>query len=115
MNDPPQIRTRQHVCDEIHRRRDARAHADEDGDTSHRLPRIMTVTQVADYLQFSAVTIYRLMTRTPPGLPGRKIGGGWRFRRDDLDAFIRTGQIPGRAEAVVSNNGLQETPDSPDA
>ncbi len=46
----------------------------------------LTLPEVADLLQVSARTAYRLAQRHE--LPGFKAGGSWRFRRSDIDAWI---------------------------
>ena len=47
---------------------------------------ILTLDEVAVYLRTRKRTLYRL---TAGGqLPGFKLGGAWRFRRSDLDAWI---------------------------
>ena len=53
---------------------------------------ILTIRQVAAYLQVTERTIYRLAAAD--GIPAFKVGGSWRFRRDDLDQWIvgRTGK-----------------------
>ncbi|MFZ0547289.1 MAG: helix-turn-helix domain-containing protein, partial [Candidatus Promineifilaceae bacterium] len=43
---------------------------------------IMTIREVADYLRMGESTVYRLANKGK--LPGRKIGGGWRFSRKEL-------------------------------
>ena len=47
---------------------------------------IMTISQVADYLQISEVTTYKLVQEGR--IPGFKIGRHWRVRRDDLREYI---------------------------
>ncbi|GGM36033.1 DNA-binding protein [Paraliobacillus quinghaiensis] len=47
---------------------------------------IMTITQVAEYLQLSEMTTYKLVQEGK--IPGFKIGRHWRVKRDDLDEFI---------------------------
>lgn len=46
----------------------------------------MTVQEVAEYLNVDPKTVYRLVNRGE--LPGFKVGGSWRFQKDDLDAWI---------------------------
>jgi excisionase family DNA binding protein len=46
----------------------------------------MTVRDVAGYLNVDEKTVYRLAQRG--GLPGFKVAGAWRFRREDIDAWI---------------------------
>jgi len=47
---------------------------------------IMTIREVAGYLKLTEKTAYRLAADGE--LPGFKIGGAWRFRRGDIDAWI---------------------------
>ena len=47
---------------------------------------IMTPREAAQYLGLHLVTIYRLIKKGE--LPGFKIGGQWRFKKDLLDAWI---------------------------
>ena len=46
----------------------------------------MTVREVATYLNVNEKTVYRLAQRRE--LPGFKVAGAWRFRRDDIDRWI---------------------------
>lgn len=48
---------------------------------------IMTVAQVAEYLQISEVTTYKLVQEGR--IPGFKIGRHWRVRKEDLREYIR--------------------------
>ena len=47
---------------------------------------ILTIRQVAEHLQMSATTVYQLASRGD--LPGRKVGGMWRFIKSEIDAWI---------------------------
>ena len=47
---------------------------------------VMTVKEVADYLRLAESTVYRLVKRG--SLPGRKLGGNWRFSRKNLDKWL---------------------------
>jgi excisionase family DNA binding protein len=47
---------------------------------------IMTVREVSEYLRMGESTIYRLANEGK--LPGRKIGGGWRFSKKELDRWV---------------------------
>ncbi len=46
----------------------------------------MTVRQVAEYLQVTERTVYKLAWAGQ--LPGFKVGNTWRFMRDDIDRWI---------------------------
>lgn len=47
---------------------------------------ILTLKEVAEYLKVGERTVYRLVQ--DGRLPGFKVGGTWRFRRDHLDQWI---------------------------
>jgi excisionase family DNA binding protein len=47
---------------------------------------ILTIDEVAAYLRASKRTVYRLAASGR--LPAFKLGGTWRFRREDLDKWI---------------------------
>ena len=57
---------------------------------------IMTLSEVANYLGLHVMTVYKL---TREGrVPGAKIGGQWRFKRDILDGWLEA-QMLRRASA----------------
>ncbi|MCG7949603.1 MAG: helix-turn-helix domain-containing protein [Candidatus Thiodiazotropha endolucinida] len=47
---------------------------------------ILTLKEVADYLKLAEKTAYRLAADGK--LPGFKVGGSWRFKREDVPAWI---------------------------
>ncbi|EIV1852770.1 helix-turn-helix domain-containing protein [Vibrio vulnificus] len=47
---------------------------------------ILTLKEVATYLKLAEKTAYRLASEGK--LPGFKVGGSWRFKREDLEAWI---------------------------
>ena len=54
---------------------------------------ILTLKEVADYLKLAEKTAYRLAAEGK--LPGFKVGGSWRFKREDIESWIeqsKTGQ-----------------------
>jgi len=73
---------------------------------------LLTVRQLQDLLQVDRVTIYRMLKRGT--LQGVKVGGQWRFRRDQVEAWLeqRKGKEPqGPAEAALPAEG-EWTPDA---
>ena len=48
--------------------------------------KILILPEVAKLLRLSEKTTYRLAAEGQ--LPGFKVGGSWRFRRSDIDAWI---------------------------
>jgi excisionase family DNA binding protein len=47
---------------------------------------VLTVSQVADYLQLSEMTTYKLVQEGK--IPAFKIGRSWRVKKGDLEALI---------------------------
>ncbi len=47
---------------------------------------ILTLKEVANYLKLTEKTAYRLAADGK--LPGFKVGGSWRFKREDVSAWI---------------------------
>ncbi|WP_406663894.1 methylation-associated defense system helix-turn-helix domain-containing protein MAD1 [Gallaecimonas sp. GXIMD1310] len=50
------------------------------------IDKILTLKEVATYLKLAEKTAYRLASEGK--LPGFKVGGSWRFKREDLEAWI---------------------------
>ncbi|MFN8818983.1 MAG: helix-turn-helix domain-containing protein [Holosporaceae bacterium] len=48
---------------------------------------IMTIREVAEYLKLTEKTTYRLAAEG--SVPGFKVGGSWRFRRSEIERWIR--------------------------
>ena len=48
--------------------------------------KILTLKEVADYLKLAEKTAYRLAAEGK--LPGFKVGGSWRFKREDVLHWI---------------------------
>lgn len=48
---------------------------------------IMTIKEVADYLKLNEKTAYRLVLDGK--IPGFKVGGSWRFRKSQIEEWIR--------------------------
>ena len=56
------------------------------GNGTAKHTQIMTLQEVAKYLGLHVMTVYKL---TREGrVPGAKIGGQWRFKRDVLDEWL---------------------------
>jgi excisionase family DNA binding protein len=47
---------------------------------------IMTIKEVAVYLKLTEKTAYRLAAEGK--IPGFKVGGSWRFKQSDIEAWI---------------------------
>jgi excisionase family DNA binding protein len=53
---------------------------------------IMTPREAAEYLSVHVRTIYRLAKNMD--IPGRKVGGSWRFKKEALDDWLSGKQNP---------------------
>ena len=51
---------------------------------------ILTLKEVAEYLKLAEKTAYRLAGEGK--LPGFKVGGSWRFKKERLEAWIDENQ-----------------------
>ena len=47
---------------------------------------ILTLKEVAKYLKLAEKTAYRLAAEGK--LPGFKVGGSWRFKKEDIESWI---------------------------
>jgi excisionase family DNA binding protein len=66
-------------------------------------PRFLTTEEVVAYLRVNAHTVYRLIQSGD--LPGVRVGRQWRFRRQDIEAWL-DGQRQSRGD--LSAQGLPE-------
>jgi excisionase family DNA binding protein len=57
-----------------------------------RTREIMTPREAAEYLSVHVRTIYRLAKNG--NIPGRKVGGSWRFKKDALDEWLSWRENP---------------------
>lgn len=48
---------------------------------------ILTIREVAEYLKINEKTAYRLAAEGK--LPGFKVGGAWRFRKDEIERLTK--------------------------
>ncbi len=51
-----------------------------------RIQEILTPRQAAEYLSVHVRTIYRLAKHGE--IPGRKVGGSWRFKKEIIDQWL---------------------------
>jgi excisionase family DNA binding protein len=66
---------------------------------------IMTLREVAEYLQLGPRSVYKLVRLG--GLPGRKLLGRWRFLLKDVNAWIST-ETNGGLEQDSAGNDLRK-------
>lgn len=48
---------------------------------------ILTIREVSEYLKLNEKTTYRLVSEGK--IPGFKVGGAWRFKKTEIDAWIK--------------------------
>lgn len=60
---------------------------------------ILTIKEVAEYLKLAEKTAYRLAAEGK--LPGFKVGGSWRFKQEDVSAWIEAK----KSQQKMSNRG----------
>ena len=51
--------------------------------------RWLSVPEIAEYLGVSKDTVYTWVTNG--GLPGHKVGRFWKFKKDEVDEWVRAG------------------------
>ncbi len=67
-----------------------------------------TVRQVAEYLSVNERTVYRIAERGE--LPAFKVGDAWRFRREDIDAWIEQQQRERGSTGTAPRKGTRSKP-----
>jgi excisionase family DNA binding protein len=56
--------------------------------THEALSKVLTLSEVSDYLNVSPVTIYRLLKRKR--IPAFRVAGNWRFNIEDLALWMES-------------------------
>jgi PTS system nitrogen regulatory IIA component len=64
------------------------------------IPELMTLEEVAKYLRVSERTVYDWAQKGE--IPAGKLGGSWRFKRDEVKKWVEDRLIPGSAKAINS-------------
>jgi excisionase family DNA binding protein len=75
------------------------------GETMEPITNILTVRQLATYLNMASVTIYRLAARGE--LPGTKVGGQWRFHKQAIDEWLSRKPDRKRTKILVVDDDAQ--------
>ncbi len=58
---------------------------------------IFTIKEVAEYLKLNEKTAYRLAADGK--IPGFKVGGSWRFRRDEIEKMTKGESLDRKSNA----------------
>jgi excisionase family DNA binding protein len=63
------------------------------------MAKLMTVSEVADYLRVTKKTIYRLLLRGK--IPATKVGNQWRFAQRSIDGWLQQNSVTAKANILV--------------
>ena len=61
--------------------------------------RWLSVDEIAEYLGVSKDTVYTWVTGK--GMPGHKLGRFWKFKRADVDLWVRAGGAAATSDSAV--------------
>jgi len=67
---------------------------------------IMTIKELAEYLKLKEKNAYKLVAEGE--IPGFKIGGSWRFKKSEIDKWIKEQSKRGIANSSSSKESGQE-------
>jgi excisionase family DNA binding protein len=68
--------------------------------------RWLSVDEVAEYLGVSKDTVYAWVT--VKDMPGYKVGRFWKFKRGDVDGWVRDGGAARGSDEVLKENLVRE-------
>ena len=69
------------------------------------MDQIMTLEEVSDYLRISEKTVKEWVNKGE--LPGGKLGTSWRFRREDIEQWVRRQLAPARSPDYPKGYSMQ--------
>lgn len=73
----------------------------------------LTIDELAAYLKMGRTKLYTMAQRGD--IPGNKIGSQWRFDREEIDAWIKSGQAAKpEKKSVEPSEHITATPDRTD-
>ena len=62
--------------------------------------RWLSVDEIAEYLGVSKDTVYTWVTQK--GMPGHRVGRFWKFKRHDVDTWVRNGGAASSSDDLLS-------------
>jgi excisionase family DNA binding protein len=68
--------------------------------------RWLSVDEVAEYLGVSKETVYTWVTGK--GMPGYKVGRFWKFKREDVDHWVRAGGAASASDPDIEEAARDE-------
>ena len=63
--------------------------------------RWLSVEEIAEYLGVSKDAVYSWVSTK--GMPGHRVGRFWKFKRDEVDAWVRAGGADGGEKTETSS------------
>lgn len=63
--------------------------------------RWLSVDEIGSYLGVKRDTVYKWIKK---GMPAHKIGRLWKFKKDEVDAWVRTGGADSSDESLDNKN-----------
>ena len=71
-------------------------------ESKNRLPRVLTVKELSDYLRIHPSTVYKLLRSGE--LPGFRIGTDWRFNAEVIDRWCSERNMKASSGGTSSRN-----------
>ncbi len=68
--------------------------------------RWLSVEEIAEYLGVSKDAVYAWISTK--GMPGHRVARFWKFKREEVDAWVRAGGAHAAAESAHSHAGSDE-------
>ena len=68
--------------------------------------RWLSVDEIAEYLGIRRDTVYKWIVRK--GMPAHKVGRLWKFKAEEIDAWIRSGEADTRKDDECQTEGLSQ-------
>lgn len=69
--------------------------------------RWLSVDEIGTYLDVKRDTVYKCINEK--GMPAHKIGRLWKFKRDEVDEWVKSGGVKeGSDKSTRSNNSVSE-------
>jgi excisionase family DNA binding protein len=64
--------------------------------------RWLSVDEIAEYLGVSKDTVYSWLTTK--AMPGHRVGRFWKFKKNDVDSWVRAGGAAASSDELEDNN-----------
>ncbi len=68
--------------------------------------RWLSVDEMAEYLGVSKDTVYAWVTGK--GMPGYKVGRFWKFKKEDVDGWVREGGAASPSDEQIGETNVHE-------